>query len=141
MQAALCVVIYRGLKWLILVSYESLISLFYPIISQDALKFWFDRKVDGFIFSDVDYIFESSDVATALGNRRRRQVTGGADVTAAATTTPAATVPAAAATTRTTNPSSEPEPSSSPEPSSEPEPTGSSGSESAPVGALLHVPV
>nr|XP_054758476.1 neutral and basic amino acid transport protein rBAT-like [Lytechinus pictus] len=82
---------------------------------EDAFKFWFERRVDGFVFSDVDYIYESGDVATALGNRRRRQA---GNETQTSTASPAISTTVA----------NQPEPTSTPEPTSEPEPATQSES-------------
>ena len=55
-------------------TYKRSLSTRIPLFtSQDALQFWFDKNVDGFIFSGVDYIFEPREVDVAIGNRRRRQ--------------------------------------------------------------------
>ena len=84
---------------------------------QDILQVWLSvHKVDGFVFTDVDYLFEPP-VTTVAPARRRRQ----AGTTAGVTTAPGETPPAAGETTAmktgaATNPGSGP-----PEP--EPEPT------------------
>lgn len=86
----------------------------------DILEEWLsEHKVDGFVFTDVDYIFEPPVTTVAPARRRRQAATSG--TTAGVTTAPGETPPAAGETTAmktgaATNPGSGP-----PEP--EPEPT------------------
>ncbi|XP_038077014.1 probable maltase [Patiria miniata] len=117
-----------------------------------AMDFWLDRKIDGFVFTNVEYLaepqlYKNVVVDAAAGGRRRRQAEGTAApaeptaAVAAVTPTQAPTeAPAAPATTAAVavpgegeQTAAQPaaEPTKAPEPSPEPEPSPSSAPELA----------